>query len=481
MMQQKKLQKISAVLLVLLLVFSLTACGKKEESTSTTEEYVSVAEASDLVLPYSREDGINPYKATSLMNEGIMDLLYQGLYTIDKNYKPTATLATEASFSGKTLTVKLNTDSSFSDGTYLNSSDVVYSFNLAKESTYYATGLSQFSSVQATTANTVTFTLSRVNVYALSNLTFPIVKSGTATDSSSIPVGSGSYTYAQAESGGLLTLQKGQEGKTEQIYLLNVTDSDSLLNNLAIGNVDLVYDDICDGTLTRVDNAKEAQVDMNHLLFIGVNEKTAGLSEAETRQNISAVLNRTDLISTGVDGYGTPSTLPFNPAWYGLDGVETQTAKQDAAKAAVAQTFTGTTLTILTDADNAFKVKTANAVAQQLANAGINTKVEALTYQEYAKQVVSGGYDLYIGEIKLTQDMDLSSLLSGDLLDNFYYLWSGDLKVSDFVTAFTEDMPFIPIGFRNGVVCYTQDMTTEVETLPGSPFANLQKVAKRSK
>lgn len=151
------------------------------------------------------------------------------------------------------------------------------------------------------------------------------------------------------------------------------------------------------------------------------------------------------------------------------------------AKAAVAQTFTGTTLTILTDADNAFKVKTANAVAQQLANAGINTKVEALTYQEYAKQVVSGGYDLYIGEIKLTQDMDLSSLLSGDLLDNFYYLWSGDLKVSDFVTAFTEDMPFIPIGFRNGVVCYTQDMTTDVETLPGSPFANLQNVAKRSK
>lgn len=464
------------------LLLTMTSCGKDKTKTENNGngDYVSAAESSDLVIPYSREDGINPYKATSLMNQCVMPLLYQSLYTLTASYEATPTLASKAVFSGKKLTLTLNNNTAFSDGTFLNASDVVYSFNLAKASAYYGTGLSQFSSIRADSGNTVTLTMTDVNLYATALLTFPIVKSGTATDNTSIPVGSGPYTYSKAESGGLLSLKKGESGKAKQVYLLNVTDSGSLLSSLAIGNVDLVFDDISDGTLTRVDNAKKVQADLNQLLYIGINERISGLSDPEVRLSLSAVLNRTDLISTGVDGYGTPATLPFNPKFYALEGLKvTEKNKAEAGKL-LEETFRGETLTILTDADNAFKVKTANALAQQLAAAGINTKVEALSYEAYAAAVTSGDYELYVGEIKLTGDMNISTLLSGELLDTYQYLLTGDIKVSDFAEAFRAEEPFVPIGFRNGVVCCSQDMTTEFTTLPGNPFAGVQNAAKRS-
>jgi len=106
--------------------------------------------------------------------------------------------------------------------------------------------------------------------------------------------------------------------------------------------------------------------------------------------------------------------------------------------------------------------------------------VEALSYEAYAAAVTSGDYELYVGEIKLTGDMNISTLLSGELLDTYQYLLTGDIKVSDFAEAFRAEEPFVPIGFRNGVVCCSQDMTTEFTTLPGNPFAGVQNAAKRS-
>ena len=72
------LRRVSALLLALCMVLLLAACNRGDDTVSKTKEDdrkpAGVAEDTDLILPYSREEGVNPFTATSLMNAAIMPL-----------------------------------------------------------------------------------------------------------------------------------------------------------------------------------------------------------------------------------------------------------------------------------------------------------------------------------------------------------------------------------------------------------------------
>lgn len=464
----------TAVLLLFVFLFTLPACKDDTTETDTGTEATGPRYEADVALPYSREDGVNPYTATSLMNWTIMPLLYDGLFSVNNAYEPQAVIAASYSTEGTQLTVTLNDNYRFSDGTTVSAADVIYSFEKAKDSSYYRSALSSFSSA-AISGGRVVFTMVRANQYAAAALTFPIVKSGTAAQDDSIPVGSGPYVYAASENGGVLTPNSNSSvsASVDQVYLSNTSDTDSLLYSLSIGNVDAVFDPISDGTLTRV-TANTTQVPLNQLVFIGINTSRTGLGTATVRQCINAVLDKDALLGTGMDGYGTVAESPLNPSWYALEGVEYATVDADAAEEVLAQTFATNSITILTDADNAFKVKTANELARQLANAGISSTVNALEHEAYLNAIEGNSYDLYIGEMKLTNDMNLDSVLtSSDLSTAFYQAQAGTGSLQEFVTLFLSEMPFIPICFRNGVLVTSRNQMTKVETMPGNPLYNL--------
>ena len=122
----KNWKKWIAAILALLLLFSLSACGKKPKGEG--EKELSASEQSDVRLPYSREDGINPYAAKSLLNEPIMPLLYQGLYYLDSTYREQPEIADHMSQVGTALTVTLSDNAVFSDGSKIDAGDIVYSF-----------------------------------------------------------------------------------------------------------------------------------------------------------------------------------------------------------------------------------------------------------------------------------------------------------------------------------------------------------------
>lgn len=58
--------------------------------------------------------------------------------------------------------------------------------------------------------------------------------------------------------------------------------------------------------------------------------------------------------------------------------------------------------------DGADRLQTANQIAAQLAEVGIEVTLEAKNQEEYFSTLNSGSYDLYLGEILLGDDMDLS-------------------------------------------------------------------------
>ena len=114
---------------------------------------------------------------TPALNRALASLYCEPLYRVASDYTARAVLAADAQNSGTTLTVTL-AGASFSDGAALSAADVVYSFERAKESDWYASRLSSITAARAA-GSQVVFTLTAPDVYAVNLLTFPIVRSGT--------------------------------------------------------------------------------------------------------------------------------------------------------------------------------------------------------------------------------------------------------------------------------------------------------------
>lgn len=472
----KKIRKIISLLLTFVFLFSLSACKSEKDKKGSKRVNGKTVSASDITLPYSREDGINPYKSLSLINRTIMPLIYESPVTLDNNYKPVPCIASDISVNGDTVTIKISADKKFSDGSPITGRDVVYSFNLAKESPFYGTGLESVKSATAEGNGKVSFFLEKNNVFAGSNLVFPVVKSGTAEDGM-VPMGSGKYVYKKTDGGGLLEMNSGSGWNgfhTKRIHLVNEASSDSLLYSLSIGNVDAVFDDLASGSLQRI-AASTAQVPLNNLVIIDI--RPEGIFEdAENRQALDSVIDRTSLISAGMDGYGVESRYPFNPSWYAVK--KKLPGKMDSRDASerLRKECRGRRFTILTNKDNEYKVKTAEALSLQLKSAGIDTVVSALPYDEYSKAASDGHYDLCIKEYKLTGDMDISFLVEGEEPKELYEkVLSGKTPYEEFAKLYYGEMPFVTIGFRNGVLAYTRHMKGKTEVLPGNPLSNVEK------
>ncbi len=472
----KTFKRLLALVLVACISFCMFGCNKKTDNeTGITGSDNTSKKKSGLTLPYSREDGLNPFTAISLVNEPLMPLLYEGLYSVDENYGPVETIAAETAVNGRDASVRLSSSAEFNDGTSITSSDVIYSFNLAKKSSYYASALTGIKAVKANGEDNLVFTLTEPNTFISSVLTFPVVKSGTADKKDDIPVGSGRYEYTSNAQGGTLKRSENYDHdkySNKKINLLNVTASDSLLYSLAIGNISALFDDISDGVIERV-SVSMAQVPLNNLVFVSFKNKGA-MADVDTRKAINTLLDKDKIISMGMDGYAEKSDLPFNPDWYASDSVEVPKMGKKKARKIAEEKLSGTAINIVTCSDDVYKVNTAKAVANQLNALGAICTVNELDRGAYLKAVSAGWYDIYIGEMKLTNDMNISSLISQKpLRDAYGNMLSGDMAVDAFVNAFYEEMPFVTVGFRNGIVVYERNMSIDIKPLPQNPLSNI--------
>ena len=196
------------------------------------------------------------------------------------------------------------------------------------------------------------------------------------------------------------------------------------------------------------------------------------------------------------------------------------TADLTAAEALLAPYGAGSSgsaceVTLLCPESNSFLRNTASVIAQQLARVNVTVTVETVDRYDYNEALESGDFDLYLGEIKLAPTMRLDAFFhygaasygidgqSGgydeydddydydydyDDYDDDYYddyddddygyryrrsrsysssgiagayerYRGGEITFDEFVTAFAEEMPFIPLCYRNGRMCYTANVS----------------------
>lgn len=509
------MKKIISAILILVFLFSL--CGCKDAQNTESEAPVAQVEKgykTTMTLLYSDSDTLNPYDAKTEINRQLCKLLYEPLVKLNNEFEPYYSIASSVKTVKNVCTVKIK-DIKFSDGSVLTAQDVVYSYNLAMDSSSsYKYKLYAVDSVKATDSKTVVFKLSKNDPYFVNVLDFPIIKenSDKKTDSDSVkfpPVGSGRYRIDQ-EKGLLLQNENyhGKKGSIKTINLINAPDNESISHYVEIGAVDMYYSDISDGAILRMSGTKY-NINLNNLVYIGINHKDKKLAVNELRQAISSGIDRQKICKDAFYNNAIAATGFFNPVWKQTQSLQNiqitsnlQITVENLEKIGYNEvdndglrrkSNSALRFSLLVNKENAARVATAELIKKQLKECGIGITIDKVSYKEYLKRLASGDFDLYLGEVKITENMDFSELVSAggsaafgikaveekedtekekteevktsetedkekqetelfdcaQVIKGFY---KGENSINDVAVTLQNDMPLIPVCYRLGVL-----------------------------
>ncbi len=479
---------------IIMLISALAGCAAKngdEDMTTTTESTTAkITDDSSFKLSFTQADSLDPFEAEAQNNQVLASLVFESLFDLDEAYQVVPNIAKSYEYEDDTtIHIELNDGIVFSNGEALTADDVVYSVNAALDSPAYGSLLTGISSASAH-ENSVDINLSYPNPYAVNLLTFPI---SAEYDDDGFPIGSGRYHYENIDGTTVLKANKqdGFNPYITTITLVNIAASDSIDNAINIGNISYCYRDLSADISKRISSAKKL-VNINNLVFIGINGKYGITADEHIRRAVSLAADRTTLTDSAYSGYATPALSPFNPYFTDTSGVsifsktaDTAAAKQEVAESGIAESKLS--LSLLVYKGNEAKVAMATLLKSELEAAGFSVKIDEEYYKSYMSKIADGQYDIYIGEVKLSDDMCLYPILSEsgnasygidfdslECAERYEAYMAGDEEFGGFMLAFSEEMPFVPLLYRKGMICYSKAMSGDMQGYYGNFFSNIE-------
>ncbi len=503
-----KNKKILSLFLAVCLCLTVAGCGEKTQNPQTDNDNSEHTVLNDkkMQLLYSSSDSFNPYTAQTAVNRELCGLLYDSLTKNDNNFNPVNCLASSVEISGNSCTVVLK-DVLFTDGSPVTADDVVYSCNLARNTVgAVSAAMYEITSVSAKDSKTVVFSLAKNDPYFANLLDFPILKSGTdkIADVDGVlqpPIGCGRFKLN--ESADALLRNEGYYGEKtpiSQIKLINSPDMESISHYVEIGATDAYYTDTYGTAIVRM-SGKKVDINLNDLVYIGINDGVALLKEPNIRYAISSSLNRNDICKTAFYNNANPANGFFNPVFEDTKAVQTiknvsdfEIAIENLEKIGynsldstgfrVNQSGYRLRFNLLVNSQNTSALSAAHLIKEQLKGVGIEINVIERGYDDYISMLQSGNFEMYIGEIRILQNMDISPLVipggsasygvsapvtvkdeensegiqdeSGvtNIIKVFEAYNAGNAGLVDIAAVLQTQLPCIPVCYREGLLFY---------------------------
>lgn len=491
--------KVFLPVICVLLLFSACKPGGEEETTAAFYEPTSAVMPEGVItVPFTSLDTVNPYFCGSLLNSSLTSLVFRSLYRLDGGFSPVKDMAVSETVTGNTVKVEIDGNLVFSDARPVTSEDIIYSFELAKKSPLWSQTLASVKSCSAEGTYAVIFTLDEPDINALSLLAFPIAEAGSADSEEQYPVGAGFYKYERKDMRTVLTCNLRYAGELPDIgtvRLYDVTDSSSLMHLLDTGVIDCFFSDLAEGTAKRTYSSVN-EVYLNNLVYLGLNYDSYRLSMTDIRRAVSMAVDRRALAENAFLNHARAAWLPFNMSWTAItDSAFTSAYSADsdirAADALLDEAGCGVSgdriyFTLICRDENSFIKNTAALIAEQLALVNIEVDVRLLSSGAFAAALRDGEYDMYLSEIKLTKNMDLSPFFTSDgaasaginlrglnIDDEYFRYRGGEIDIAEFLAAFDECVPFVPLLYRNGQFCYSRGIAGVAETAEGALFSSI--------
>lgn len=487
----------------------LTGCWQEEIDPADTsllpveEEPAEPAEPlvlpSELSLPFSAAQTLDPLTCPDGMQQVVGALMYEGLFTLDRELVPQQTLCSGYSYDPATLTYtfSIRDGVTFSDGSPLTAADAAATLNRAKTSQRYGSRLAQARTISAVTG-AVRIVLTQANTSFPSLLDIPIVKVSAQT--TLVPLGTGPYHYDLDENGPYLLAnthwRNSGNPPVERIRLVNAKDQDNMLYQFSSHNVQLITADLTGGEPVSVTgNISFEEADTTVLQYVGFNTLRPPFDSAAVRQAMAAGFNRWTVVSGFLSGHGTAAQFPVSPASplypAGLDATYSYSAFQSAMTAAGYNSGKVRSVTLLVNEENTFKVAAATYIASVLSAFDIKVEVRSLPWAEYTGALSAGNFDLYYGEVKLTADWDVSRLIAtggplnyggytDPLTDQLLAAYSAAADPAAAMERLCRQLqaqaPILPVCFKTTSVLSQAGVISGLSPTAANPFWNLSEL-----
>ncbi len=498
-------KKIAALLLVLCCL--MYGCDSKEQAEpaasqeSLTEdergEESGTKESQPLVLGCERHFFTHHPCIINDTGKTVVPLLYDGLVCVDEQYQWHGLLAQSIEQDGYVYKITLKEGAVFSNGEPVTAQDVVNSLEMAMSaSSSWSIWLSSIQEYRILSPNSLQIVTRRIQRDFENLLTFPIAKQ----QSDGTWVGCGRYRF-EKKRGDLITLQKntnyhGENKGPKEIFLQELPNVDASADSLKIGKISCLFDDLHDGEAMNLSNRNQA-VDINHIVFLGVNCKKGMTSDPLVRQALSKGIDRNAVVDRIYASKAKAAPTPLNPSYapvrgHQISAPDTLGAQQLMKKAGYEKDADGfyrsdsqTRMTLLYNSENPYRNQTASLLRQQLALIGIELEPKGVPYEEYMQMLRRGEFDLYLGELAIGNDMDIRRLFTlgenygygcGDFsqLLSLYDLWQqGQGSLDSFLWSYAQELPAIPLLYRQGIVSYSPEVSITLSPSPSDIFANL--------
>lgn len=483
----KHLASITAYILAIALLFS--ACKGTEapptpdESTTesqTTAPAVQKTGDGKVALPVNFADSLNPFFAQSYENQIAAGLMFERLFAVNEKQEVINELATAVKYEGNRVFVTVN-PAPCRGSSPINAGDVVYSFNLAKASYAYSGRLSTVLSAEAQSANVAVFTMAFPDTLAAGKLIFPVVKAGTADSREGVPTGSGDYYYSD---------KKLLNAEGETVYLYEISNNESAENAFKIGLTDLYFNDMSNCEYINLPGTTE-EVSLNSMVYLGFNSSIGALDKY-VRSAAAVCIDSADIARSVYQGHAAASKYPQNPEKEGYSLLDTVKTEGDIAEgsrildscgymryAGKAKTNGSFVLSysLIVNSENKYRVAAAYSIADALNQAGFYIRVAPLSFADYSERIKSGNFEMYLGEVRQDASYDLSCFFSegGSLsagIDRaspasvkYFEYRAGKIDGKAYSAVFSEEMPFVPICYRQGYAVGSGDLPSAAEAV----------------
>ena len=441
-----------------------------------------------LCVGYTESDGFNPYRVNSSLVAQNAGLVFEKLVEINPEMELEYRLAQSILCSGTQVILTPRGGCTFADGTPITAEDILASLQAAQASAMYGGRFANVTGMRVQDGLVVLDLAVPDSLFAYL-CDIPVMKAGETALAA--PTASGRYTYG-AGADLLVANPRAPFGAGEgpaEIRLWPVSGYDELVSSFAQGSVNL-YDAISDSDATGSMTSQQSFYRTNELIYLGVNSTSDKplLAAATGRTVLSRLTDRRALAQESFYSRAYPATgiiNSFYPCVRDAQAISADPQTEDLPSLLGALGYTlDTTAGHYTDAAGArlevqllvytgsvYKRYAANLLREQWGEAGIYLQiVEQDNFDQYKEQVLSGQFELYIGEVKLYNNMDITPFLPGGslsagLAQNEELPAARDAFRLDAAAAgaleqaFADLMPLVPLVWQNGTVVCNRDVT----------------------
>ena len=397
-----------------------------EGYTGPAQEATDPEKVQELTLTFYPDRPMNPLKSNDFTNRALNSLLYQSLFVVDREYQVEPMLCKRYTRSQdmRTYTFYLE-NATFSDGTRLTAQDVAATLEAAKESPIYSGRMRHISQITVSGA-AVEIQLSTAYENLPILLDIPILKASQVEED--FPLGTGPYTLERDIMGMRLRRRSNWWCNAQltvtaaTIPLVAAESNTQIRDEFEFSDLGLVCAD------PGSDNYADFRCDFELwdcesgiFLYLACNMESDVFSIPEIRAALTYAIDRDAIVEEHYRGFARSAVLPMSPQCpyysqklaeeYSYDSVKFATALKDAALNQEEP------LVFLVNSDDSLRIRVARDIRDMLVDCGLKVTMKELPSNEYRSSLLYRTYDLYLGQTKLSANMDLSPFFysAGDL------------------------------------------------------------------